>query len=76
MSIKTLFPTLVYVAPLQKAAAGDLNRRLERECIQLAVLMEYTHTEIAERLGTPLGTVKNRLRRALTKLRTLFSDER
>jgi len=36
MSIKTLFPTLVYVAPLQKAAAGDLNRRLERECIQLA----------------------------------------
>lgn len=65
-------------------AADDLARvqqfmaRLEpaeRECIQLAVLMEYTHTEIAERLGTPLGTVKNRLRRALTKLRTLFHDE-
>lgn len=66
-------------------AADDLQRvqhfmsglePAERECIQLAVLMEYTHTEIAERLGTPLGTVKNRLRRALTKLRTLFSDER
>jgi RNA polymerase sigma-70 factor, ECF subfamily len=54
----------------------DLLEPAERECIQLAVLMEYTHSEIAGRLGTPLGTVKNRLRRALTKLRTLFADER
>jgi len=44
----------------------------ERECLQLAVLLEYSHTEIAARLNTPLGTVKNRLRRSLTKLRTLF----
>lgn len=44
----------------------------ERECLQLAVLLEYSHTEIAARLNTPLGTVKHRLRRALTKLRALF----
>ena len=46
----------------------------ERECLQLAVLLEYSHTEIAARLNTPLGTVKNRLRRSLTKLRTLFQQ--
>ncbi|MEQ1580150.1 MAG: TIGR02466 family protein [Steroidobacteraceae bacterium] len=37
MAIKTLFPTLIYTAPLQKAGVADLNRRLERECVQLAV---------------------------------------
>lgn len=41
----------------------------ERQCLELAVFLEYTHTEIAAALTTPLGTVKNRLRRALGKLR-------
>lgn len=41
----------------------------ERGCLELAVFLEYTHSEISERLGTPLGTVKNRLRRALDKIR-------
>jgi uncharacterized protein (TIGR02466 family) len=36
VAIKTLFPTLIHVAPLQKAGAADLNRRLERECVQLS----------------------------------------
>lgn len=46
----------------------------ERRCLELAVFLEYTHSEIAERLATPLGTIKNRLRRALDKLKQLLSD--
>jgi RNA polymerase sigma-70 factor (ECF subfamily) len=41
----------------------------ERKCLELAVFLEYTHSEISEHLGAPLGTVKNRLRRALEKVR-------
>lgn len=41
----------------------------ERNCLELAVFLEYTHSEISQHLGTPLGTVKNRLRRALDKVR-------
>lgn len=55
-----------------KAALGQLDHD-ERSCLELAVFLEYTHSEISERLGTPLGTVKNRLRRALEKVRNLLS---
>ena len=41
----------------------------ERSCLELAVFLEYTHSEISTELGTPLGTVKHRLRRALDKVR-------
>ena len=37
MAVRQLFPTLVYEAPLQRAGAVDLNRRLLRECEQLRV---------------------------------------
>jgi RNA polymerase sigma-70 factor (ECF subfamily) len=49
--------------------ALDLLPLDERNCLELAVLLEYTHSEISQHLGTPLGTVKNRLRRALEKVR-------
>jgi len=29
-----LFPTLVYEAPPQRAGLAELNRRLQRECVQ------------------------------------------
>ncbi len=45
----------------------------ERRCLELAVFLEYTHSEISAKLGTPLGTVKNRLRRALEKVRNQLS---
>ncbi|MEX1049505.1 MAG: sigma-70 family RNA polymerase sigma factor [Akkermansiaceae bacterium] len=45
----------------------------ERKCLELAVFLGYTHSEIAEHLATPLGTVKNRLRRALEKVRNQWS---
>lgn len=45
----------------------------ERECLELAVFLEYTHSEISAQLDTPLGTVKSRLRRALDKVRNQLS---
>jgi len=46
----------------------------ERKCLELAVFLEYTHSEISVHLSTPLGTVKNRLRRALDKVRNHLSS--
>jgi len=41
----------------------------EREVLELAYYSELSQTEIAERTGMPLGTVKTRVRGALNKLR-------
>lgn len=54
-------------------AAMDQLPPDERSCIELAVFLEYTHSEISEQLGTPMGTVKHRLRRALDKVRNQLS---
>jgi RNA polymerase sigma-70 factor (ECF subfamily) len=49
-------------------AMNELTRP-QREAIEMAFFDALTHSEIAERLGEPLGTIKSRIRQALGRLR-------
>ena len=63
------------------AIAGDHSARVaeamaelpdvQREALALAYFDGLSHTEIAERLGIPVGTIKGRIRLALDRMRTL-----
>jgi RNA polymerase sigma-70 factor (ECF subfamily) len=55
-------------------ALGDLPDT-ERTALVLAYREDLSQSEIAERLGWPLGTVKTRTRRALLRLRGVLADE-
>lgn len=65
-------------------AAGDAKHLLDllqripaaqREVIALAFFGQLTHTEIAEHLDLPEGTVKGRMRLGLNRLRTDLESE-
>lgn len=69
--------------------AVDLNQRQVRvqavlrdlppeqvEAVSLAFIEGLAHSEIAERLGLPLGTVKSRIRLAYNKLRSALEELR
>jgi RNA polymerase sigma-70 factor, ECF subfamily len=47
----------------------------QREALELAFFGGLTHKEIADRLTTPLGTIKARIRRGLLKLRDFLHEE-
>jgi RNA polymerase sigma-70 factor (ECF subfamily) len=65
-------------------AAGDQAQRIaaavaelpppQREALQLAYFDGLSHSEIAERLAVPLGTIKGRIRLALDRLRELAPE--
>jgi RNA polymerase sigma-70 factor (ECF subfamily) len=45
----------------------------QRMLVDLSYFQGYTHDQIAKALNIPLGTVKTRIRAALTQLKTLLS---
>lgn len=46
----------------------------QREALELAYFGGYTQSELAERLGQPLGTIKSRMFTGLRRLRDLLAD--
>ena len=58
----------------------QVNRALEtlpeadRECLELAVFGQISQNKISHQLNLPLGTVKTRIRRSLSKIRHLLKS--
>jgi RNA polymerase sigma-70 factor (ECF subfamily) len=47
----------------------------QREALEMAFFGGLTHEEIAEKLSTPLGTIKARIRRGLFRLRDVLQED-
>jgi RNA polymerase sigma-70 factor (ECF subfamily) len=75
--ILSVEPDLAAGAEL-KRSAEQVRRRLgempelQRTALEMAYFEGLTHSEIAARTGTPLGTIKTRIRSGLTSLRASF----
>jgi RNA polymerase sigma-70 factor (ECF subfamily) len=60
-------------AAMIRGAMGDLPTE-QRQVIELAYFGGFSHSQIAEILKLPAGTVKGRMRLALTKLRLTLGE--
>jgi RNA polymerase sigma-70 factor (ECF subfamily) len=65
---------LTWEKSVVQRAISDLPE-LQRKALALAYFRGYTHSEIAEALGEPLGTVKTRIRLAMQKLYQVLSEQ-
>ena len=66
-----LEPTLRERSALVRGALNEVSKE-QKEALELAFFTHLTHEEIADRLHTPLGTIKARIRRGLLRLRDLL----
>ena len=46
----------------------------QRQVIELAYFGGFTHSQIADMLGAPVGTIKGRMRLGLTKMRLSLGE--
>lgn len=56
-----------------RAVLAELSAE-QRQVVEMAYIEGLSHSEISERLGLPLGTVKSRMRLAYQKVRTALED--
>jgi len=76
---------LAQIAPDLAAEAADMETHLrtaleqlpveQRDLIRAAFYEDLSHSQIAERTGIPLGTVKSRLRQAFIRMRLCLNAE-
>lgn len=61
----------------ERLAKSLLNRLSpeQRQVLELAYFRDMSHSEMAEHLAIPLGTIKGRVRAALHKLRDLWAEQ-